>query len=49
MEIFNNESFKGIGQKIFVTALDFDWNGEDPIPGINGNCFSIRYFYKPRI
>ena len=25
-----------------MTGLDFDWGGEDPIPGINGYNFSVR-------
>jgi len=41
---YNNEFFKGTPIKVFMSSLEFDWGGEDPIPGINGRCFSLRYF-----
>lgn len=32
----------GIAIRVFMSTLEFDWGGEDPVVGINGNCFSLR-------
>lgn len=43
-EYFNNETLAG--DPVFVRddpAIDFDWEGESPAPGINSDHFSIRW------
>ena len=40
---FDNEMFSGEPEVRSDDEVDFDWHGDEPIPGVNPDNFSVRW------
>ena len=38
--------FQWLSVRVLMSTLDFDWNGDEPVPGVNACCFSLRWVFK---